>query len=109
MASMEIRITHALPDEPTRSGPVKVGWLLTDERGGVIYDAPTRVRSAAINRSHAKSASRCPAIINLESRYFEVRCPFDLHLEFARDSDGRPTCAICSATDRRCGRPNLLP
>ena len=90
MDSMEIRITHALPDEPPRSGPVRVGWLLTDERGGVIYDAPTRVRSAEINRRHAKSASRCPAIINLESRYFEVKCPCDLHLAFVRDSDGRP-------------------
>ena len=90
MNGIEIRITHALPDDPPRSGPVKVGWLLTEERGGVIYDAPTRVRSAEISRRHAKSASRCPAIINLESRYFEVKCPFDLHLAFVRDSEGRP-------------------
>ena len=87
---MEIRVTHAWPDEGPRSGPVKVGWLLNEERGGVIYGAPTRVHSAEINRSHAKSASRCPAIIGLESRYFEVQCPFDLQLAFVRDRDGKP-------------------
>ena len=87
---MEIRITHAVPDEGPRSGPVTVGWLLNEERGGVIYSAPTRVRSAEINKRHAKSAARCPAIIGLESRYFEVPCPFDLHLAFVRDQDGKP-------------------
>ena len=87
---MDIRITHALPDEAPRSGPVKVGWLLNEERGGVIYDTPERVRSAERSMTHAKSASRCPAILGLESRYFEVKCPFDLHLAFARDKNGKP-------------------
>lgn len=87
---MEIHVTHAMPDEGPRSGPVKVGWLLTEERGGVIYEAPSRVRSAEMSQRHAKSASRCPAIIGLEGRYFEVKCPFDLHLAFVRDKDGRP-------------------
>ena len=87
---MDIRITHALPDDGPLSGPVKVGWLLSEERGGVIYDAPRRVRSVAPSRRHAKSASRCPAIIGLESRYFEVPCPFDLHLAFVQDKQGKP-------------------
>ena len=87
---MDIRITHALPDDGPLSGSVKVGWLLSEERGGVIYDAPRRVRSAVVSRRHAKSASRCPAIIGLESRYFEVPCPFDLHLAFVRDKEGKP-------------------
>ena len=87
---MDIQVTHALPEDGPRSGPVKVGWLLADERGGVIYDAPGRVRSAGINQQHAKSASRCPAIVGLESRYFEVACPFDIHIAFTRDPDGKP-------------------
>lgn len=87
---MELRVTHAMPETGPRSGPVKVGWLLTEERGGVIYEAPSRVRSAEMSQRHAKSASRCPAIIGLESRYFEVKCPFDLHLAFVRDKNGRP-------------------
>lgn len=72
------------------TGPVKVGWFLNTKKGGVIYQPPERVRSADMNKKHAKSASRCPAVINLESRYFMVRCPFDLNLEFVRDKDGRP-------------------
>ena len=87
---MNVHVTHALPEDGPRSGPVRVGWLLTEERGGVIYDAPTRVRSADTRRRHAKSAARCPAIVGLESRYFEVKCPFDLHLTFVRDKDGKP-------------------
>ena len=87
---MDIHITHALPLDGPRSGPVRVGWLLDEARGGVIYDAPVRVRSAEPSRRHAKSASRCPAILGLESRYFEVRCPIDLHLAFVRDKDGKP-------------------
>lgn len=71
-------------------GPVQVGWFLNVKKGGVVYFPPERVRSADMNKQHAKSASRCPAVINLESRYFLVRCPFDLHLEFVRDKDGRP-------------------
>ena len=87
---MDIRITHALPEDGPRSGPVRIGWLLIEERGGVIYEAPSRVRSVRPSRRHAKSASRCPAILGLESRYFEVKCPFDLHLAFTRDKEGKP-------------------
>ena len=74
----------------TDSGPAVVGWLLTDSKAGIIYDPPTRVRSADMNKVHAKSASRCPAVINLESRYFEIKCPFDLSLQFVRDTNGKP-------------------
>ncbi|SLN66061.1 hypothetical protein [Roseisalinus antarcticus] len=72
------------------SGPVQVGWFLSNNKGGVIYAPPERVRGAERNKTHAKSASRCPAVINMESRYFLIRCPFDLHLEFVRDNEGKP-------------------
>jgi len=88
---MDLHVTYDRPDEEAPgSGPVRVGWLLTEDKGGVIYDAPKRVRSPEMNKAHAKSASRCPAVINLESRYFEVKCPFDLHLQFVRDKNNRP-------------------
>lgn len=88
---MDIHVTYDRPDhDDPRSGPVKVGWLLTDRKGGIVFDEPERVRSVEMNKTHAKSASRCPAVINLESRYFEVKCPFDLHLAFTRDKDGKP-------------------
>ncbi len=60
--------THALLQEGPRSGPVRVGWLLNQARGGMIYQSPSRVRSAELNRRHAKSASCCPAILGLENR-----------------------------------------
>ena len=75
---------------PERSGPVQIGWLLTETKSGVVYYPPERVRSVEVNRTHAKSASRCPAIINMESRYFMIRVPFDMHLRFVRDKNGKP-------------------
>lgn len=87
---MEIRLTHEVFDANEGAGPVLIGWLLDVEAGGVVYPPPARVRSADMDRNHAKSASRCPAILNLESRYIEVKCPFDLQLSFVRDKDGRP-------------------
>ena len=74
-----------------RQGPVRVGWLLTQTDSPVIYDPPRRVNSRDARKEHAKSASRCPAVLNLESRYFEVPCPFDLNLGFTRDKANRPT------------------
>ncbi|MCB1497593.1 MAG: hypothetical protein KDJ86_17565 [Bauldia sp.] len=73
------------------TGPVKVGWFLNDDnKPGVVFTPPERVRSVEMSKSHAKSASRCPAVINLESRYFLIRCPFDLHLQFVRSPEGKP-------------------
>lgn len=77
-------------DAPSKRGPVQVGWFLNERKGGIVYMPPERVRSVDMNKNHAKSASRCPAVINLESRYFVVRCPFDLNLAFTRDKDGKP-------------------
>ncbi|WP_368185741.1 hypothetical protein [Aestuariibius sp. HNIBRBA575] len=77
-------------DVAPKSGPVTVGWFLNTTKGSIIYDPPERVRSVEQNKSHAKSASRCPAVINMESRYFMVKAPFDIHLAFVRDNEGKP-------------------
>jgi hypothetical protein len=77
-----------VPDDP-RGGPVTIGWLRDPEKTGVLYGPPERVIFRQTNRDHAKSAARCPAVINMESRFFMVRCPFDLHIGFGRDKDGR--------------------
>lgn len=86
--SIKFENTAGLPEN---KGPVTVGWFLNTQKGGVIYYPPERFRGADKNRDHAKSASRCPAVINMESRYFVVRCPVDLHIGFARDKDGKPS------------------
>jgi hypothetical protein len=88
--AMRIAVTLDQSGDGPRTGPVTVGWLLAEQKGGIIYYPPERVRSVDLNRRHAKSASRCPAVINLESRHFLVRCPFDIHVGFARDEKGKP-------------------
>ncbi|WP_151718293.1 hypothetical protein [Gemmobacter serpentinus] len=87
---MQINMTFDRPDEGPKSGPVTVGWFLTSDKGAVLYDPPERVAVRQTNRTHAKSASRCPSVIQLESRYFMVKCPFDIHVGFGRDDKGRP-------------------
>ena len=86
---LSVNFENTVGTEPSKA-PVQVGWFLNVKKGGVMYFPPERVRSADMNKTHAKSASRCPAVINLESRYFMIRCPFDLNLAFVRDKDGRP-------------------
>ena len=85
---LSVHFENAAGGEGT--GPVTVGWFLNENKGSIIYDAPERVRSVDLNKRHAKSASRCPAVINLEGRYFVVRCPFDLNIGFDRNKEGKP-------------------
>ena len=87
---MQINLSFDRPEEGPDSGPVTVGWFLTSDKGAILYDAPERVSYRQTNRSHSKSASRCPAVIQLESRYFMVKCPFDMQLGFGRDEKGKP-------------------
>ncbi|MFN3972879.1 MAG: hypothetical protein ACK4GO_02055 [Gemmobacter sp.] len=87
---MQITITIDRPEEGPRAGPVSVGWFLAETKGGLLFDAPERLLFRQTNKAHAKSASRCPAVIQMESRYFVVKCPYDLHIGFARDDKGKP-------------------
>jgi hypothetical protein len=87
---MQINITIDRPDEGPRSGPITVGWFLTDTKGAILFDAPERLIFRQTNKAHAKSASRCPAVVQMESRYFVVKCPYDLHIGFGRDEKGKP-------------------
>ncbi len=86
---MQITITHERDDDGPKSGPVTVGWFLTQDKGAILYDAPERLMFRQTNKAHAKSASRCPAVIQMESRYFVVKCPFDIHIGFGRDKEGK--------------------
>ncbi|OZA08003.1 MAG: hypothetical protein B7Y02_13100 [Rhodobacterales bacterium 17-64-5] len=87
---MDLTLTYDRPMDGPGSGPVTVGWFLADDKGAVLYDPPERVAIRAPNRSHAKSASRCPAVIQMESRYFVIKCPYDLQIGFGRDDKGKP-------------------
>lgn len=86
---MEITVTVERPEDGPGAGPIQVGWFLTSDKNAVLYDPPERVMFRQTNKTHAKSASRCPGVIQLESRYFMVKCPVDLHIGFGRDEKGR--------------------
>ncbi|MBL9047681.1 MAG: hypothetical protein JNK34_10325 [Tabrizicola sp.] len=86
---MEINFTYDRPEDGPGSGPLTVGWFLASDKGAVMYDPPERVLIRPPNKTSAKSASRCPAVIQLESRYFLVKCPFDLQIGFQRDDKGK--------------------
>ena len=86
---MQINISVEPPEADATRGPVTVGWFLTSDKGAVLFDAPERLGSRQVNRSHAKSAGRCPAVIQMESRYFVVNCPYDIHIGFKRDEKGK--------------------
>ena len=66
-----------------------VGWALNRRRSGVVYPPPERLRAGG-DSDHAKSAARCPAVRNMESRYVVVRSPFDLDIGFTRTDEGVP-------------------
>lgn len=88
---MKFTLSYDLPIDEEVKGPIKIGWFLASNSiPPVILDPPRRVKLRETQRGHSKSASRCPAILNLESRYFEILCPIDLNLEFTRDKDNRP-------------------
>lgn len=87
---MQINLEFERPeDDGQGSGPVTVGWFLTKEKGAILFDAPERLIFRQTNKTHSKSASRCPAVIQMESRYFVVKCPYDLHIGFGRDEKGK--------------------
>jgi hypothetical protein len=87
---MQINITIDRPDDGPRSGPITLGWFLTETKGSILFDPPERLIFRQTNKAHAKSAGRCPAVVQMESRYFVVKCPYDLHIGFGRDEKGKP-------------------
>jgi len=85
---MKLNVSLERPAPRDRSGPVAVGWFLADDTSSVEMLPPERVRSEGVNKTHAKSASRCPGVIQLESRYFLIRSPYDLHLGLQKTDKG---------------------
>lgn len=69
---------------------VEIGWLLNTNTARFIWAEPRRVRRSDPAPKHAKSVNYCPAILEHESRLFEVPCPIDLRLKFGRTQEGKP-------------------
>ena len=87
---MRFSVTYERDETDPKTGPITVGWFLTSDKGAILYEPPERLTSRQTNKGHAKSASRCPAVVQMESRYFVIKCPFDLHIGFKRDDAGKP-------------------
>ena len=87
--AMQITLSIEGPSDSPDRGPVSVGWFLTQDKGAVLFAPPERLGTRKVGGAHAKSAARCPAVIQMESRYFVVPCPYDIRLGFTRDDKGR--------------------
>ena len=66
---------------------VDVGWVLDAEKGGFIWDAPRKLTRPTGRTMHAKGVSVCPAVIDHESRIYEVPCPIDIALRWQPKGD----------------------
>ena len=77
---MDIHLSFDRPESGPKSGPLSVGWFLTSDKGAVLFDPPERLSFRNTNRTHAKSAGRCPAVVQMESRYFVIKCPYELQI-----------------------------
>ena len=86
---MQVNLSFERNENDPKQGPIQVGWFLTSDKGAILFDAPERLHSREASRTHAKSASRCPAVIQMESRYFVFKSPYDIHVGFGRDKDGK--------------------
>ena len=91
---MQFSVNYERDEIDPKTGPITVGWFLSSDKVAVLYDAPERLTSRQTNKGHAKSAARCPAVVQMESRYFVVKCPFDLHLGFKRDDAGKAVLLV---------------
>jgi hypothetical protein len=79
----------SLSSEDRSSEPALVGWLIDAPTASLIYDDPRRLRTESLGKQHVKSAARCPAVIDMESRYFMITCPYDLHLRMEKSAEGK--------------------
>ncbi len=86
---VQINISVEDPTDDDGRGSVTVGWFVPKStEAKVIYESPKRVRTTEQSASHAKSVSRCPAVLNFQSRLFEIKCPVDIAVSFTRHEDG---------------------
>ncbi len=84
---------------------VVVGWLLDTREAGFIYEAPRPLGSKRVPARAAKALSNCPAVLDVEARYFEIPCPMDLILGLGKTRQGRPgllnTAGLQSAIEEK--------
>ena len=73
-----------------RGRTVEVGWLVDTPQATFVYDAPRAVARKVPPPTNAKAVTLCPAMLDHESRLYEVPCPVDLHLRIGKGDKGQP-------------------
>ena len=58
-----------------------VGWIVMPHVGGFIWYPPKTFLREVGKSPAAKSLTKCPAVLDLESRYYLIRAPFDIQFE----------------------------
>lgn len=82
-----------------RSRICEIGWLVDAQKATFIYGAPRQLTRKAAevaaetrtpgDPGHPKSVNVCPAVIDNESRTYEVPCPVDINISLKRDDKGQ--------------------
>ena len=94
---------------PIASRTVDVGWTLDTDKAGFIWQAPQRLsRSDEPRPKHAKAVAFCPAVVDHESRIFEVTCPIDVQLRIRIDEKTKRPTVGSTAGDMATIRPKAL-
>ena len=86
---------------------VEVGWMVQTPEAAFIWAGPRLLKRPDPSARHAKSAARCPAVIDHESRLFEITCPFDLHLRYGVSDKDEPAL-FDAAGDQASINPSIL-
>jgi hypothetical protein len=84
---------------PVRGRALEVGWLIDAERATVIWDTPRRVSRDSVDVPHAKSVRYCPAVLDHESRHFEILCPIDAAVRLGKNEKTGEPILINAAGD----------
>ena len=78
--------------------PIDIGWIVSPEFGDFAFYAPETVKTKRSKPLSNRSIQACPAVNELERRLFQVKCPFNLHLQIDKTPKGFDLFAIDNGT-----------
>lgn len=93
----------------------EIGWLVDTTSAGFIYGAPRQVSRRSIEAQeahpehpqHPKGVNSCPAVVDTESRTFEVPCPIDVQLGLRRNDKGELNLVDLSGSKSTVNKKHL--
>ncbi len=67
---------------------IDIGWMIRAAHASFIWEEPVRFQRDSLPCPSPKSVQRCPSVMDLESRYFVIRCPVDLEIGLKKADGG---------------------